>query len=88
MTGVQLPGASPYPLPASYSLSRGARLAVGHAIELQQRVTTDHYRYQESMINPSAHGLSLEPGESYGELGYAVYRLYVFLNTRDDDFRI
>jgi hypothetical protein len=40
------------------------------------------------MINPSADGLRLEPGESYGELGYAVYGLCVFVNTRDDDLRI
>jgi hypothetical protein len=40
------------------------------------------------MINPSADGLRLESGESYGELGYAVYGLCVFVNPRDDDFRI
>jgi hypothetical protein len=40
------------------------------------------------VINPSADGLCLEPGEPYGELGYSVYRLGVFLNLRDDDFRI
>ena len=64
------------------------RVPVSVASELQQRVTTDHYCCRESMINPSAHRLSLEPGELRGELGYAVYGLYVFLNTRDDDFRI
>src|SRR5688572_3197268 len=40
------------------------------------------------MINSGIDGLRFEPGESHSELGYAVDRLGIFVNPRDDDLRI
>ena len=40
------------------------------------------------MINSGTDSLRFDPRESHGELGYAVNRLGIFVNSRDDDLRI